>query len=70
MSLFIFPIKSIKVAKMNIVVHNFLNDARKLVDDKQDDTEKIAAFRKFCQDNIVIFSVIENFFNKFFFNRY
>ena len=55
---------------MNIVVHNFLNDARKLVDDKQDDTEKIAAFRKFCQDNIVIFSVIENFFNKNFFNRY
>ena len=70
MSLFIFPIKSVKIVKMNIVVHNFLNDARKLVDDKQDDTEKIAAFRKFCQDNIVIFSVIENFFNKNFFNRY
>ena len=69
MSLFIFPIKSIKIVKMNIVVHNFLNDARKLVDDKQDDTEKIAAFRKFCQDNI-IFSVIENFFNENFFNRY
>ena len=33
-------------------VHNFSNDVSNLIDDKQDDTKKIAAFKKFCQDNI------------------
>ena len=48
----------------HFTVHNFLNNARKLFDKRQSDTEKIQAFRKFCKDNIIIFSVIENIFSK------
>lgn len=51
-------------------VQNFLNDARKLVDDKQNDAEKIVAFKKFCQDNIVIFFCNWNFLVKTNFSRY
>ena len=48
----------------HFTVHNFLNNARKLFDKRQSDTEKIQAFTKFCKDNIIIFSVIENVFSK------
>ena len=45
-------------------VYNFLNDARKLVDDKQNNAEMFVAFKKICQDNIVIFFSSWNFFSK------
>ena len=48
----------------HFTVHNFLNNTRKLFDKRQSGTEKIQAFRKFCKDNIIIFSVIENVFSK------
>ena len=44
--------------------HNFLSDARKLVDEEQGDTDKIQALRKFSKDNVVIFPVIEKKFQK------
>ena len=45
-------------------VHEFLRDARKKVDDQENDLDKIAAFKQFCKDNIVMFSIIEKFFSK------
>ena len=46
-------------------VHNFLSDVRKLIDKNgQSEAEKVAAFRNFCKENIVVFSVIENFFSR------
>lgn len=45
-------------------VHDFLRETHKLVDDKQSNTDKIQAFKKYRKDNIVLFSIIENFFSK------
>ena len=42
-------------------VHDFFRDAHKKLDDEENDLDKIAAFK---QDNIVMFSIIENFLSE------
>ena len=45
-------------------VHDFFRDAHKKLDDEENDLDKIAAFKQFCKDNIVMFSIIENFLSE------
>ena len=45
-------------------VHEFLRDVPKNISDQENDFDKIAVFKIFCNDNIVIFSAIENSFSK------
>lgn len=46
------------------VVLGFLRDVPKKISDQENDFDKIAVFKIFCNDNIVIFSAIENSFSK------
>ena len=46
------------------VVLEFLRNVPKKISDKENDFDKIAVFKIFCNDNIVIFSAIENSFSK------
>lgn len=46
------------------VVLEFLRDVPKKISDQENDFDKIAVFKIFCNDNIVIFSAIENSFSK------
>ena len=36
---------------------------RKKVNDQEHDLDKVAVFKNFCKDNILVFSVIETFFS-------
>ena len=64
MSLFPFLLQSIVIIKMINVVLEFLRDVPKKISDQENDFDKIAVFKIFCNDNIVIFSAIENSFSK------
>ena len=46
------------------VVLEFLRDVPKKISDQENDFDKIAVFKIFCNDNTVIFSAIENSFSK------
>lgn len=64
MSLFPFLLQSVVIIKMINVVLEFLRDVPKKISDQENDFDKIAVFKIFCNDNIVIFSAIENSFSK------
>lgn len=64
MSLFPFLLQSIVIIKIINVVLEFLRDVPKKISDQENDFDKIAVFKIFCNDNIVIFSAIENSFSK------
>ena len=64
MSLFPFLLQSIVIIKMINVVLEFLRDVPKKISDQENDFDKITVFKIFCNDNIVIFSAIENSFSK------
>ena len=64
MSLFPFLLQSVVIIRMINVVLEFLRDVPKKISDQENDFDKIAVFKIFCNDNIVIFSAIENSFSK------
>lgn len=51
-------------------VHRLLEEFCEVIDREENDIDKVAAFVRYCKQNIIIFSIIQNYFNKKNFNSY